>query len=152
MDFYIRSAQAEIYGSKDYPEIKGYAKFTSTNKGTLVTIAVSGLPYKGEFCTNPFFAVHIHSGDVCVGNYDDSFASVGVHYNPRNCPHPCHAGDLPPLMSVKGRAAMSVMTDNFTVSEITGKTIVIHSDADDFTAQPAGNSGVKIACGEIKEV
>lgn len=152
MDFYIDSAQAEIYGSEDYPDIKGYAKFTLTNKGTLVTVAVNGLPYSGEECADRFFAMHIHSGDMCSGNSDDPFAGAGTHYNPEGCPHPRHAGDLPPLISAKGRAAMSFMTDNFTPAEIIGKTIIIHSKPDDFTTQPAGNSGVKIACGEIREV
>ncbi len=150
MNFYGNSAQAEIYGSKAYPKIKGYAKFTATEKGTLVTIAVSGLPYSGEKCEVPFFALHIHGGGSCSGNANDSFADAGTHYNPDNCPHPAHPGDLPPLISVKGNAAMSFFTDNFTPEEIIGKTIIIHSEPDDFTTQPAGNPGMKIACGEIR--
>ena len=39
----------------------------------------------------------------------------------------------------------------FTVEEIVGKTVIIHSNADDFTTQPSGNSGEKIACGIIKK-
>ena len=35
-------------------------------------------------------------------------------------------------------------------SDIIDRTIVIHDQADDFHSQPAGNSGEKIACGEIK--
>ena len=46
---------------------------------------------------------------------------------------------------------MAFMTDRFTVEEIVGKTIIIHSNADDFTTQPGGNSGKKIACGAIKK-
>lgn len=41
------------------------------------------------------------------------------------------------------------LTDKINVGEIVGKTVVIHSKADDFTSQPAGDSDVKIACGEI---
>ena len=41
------------------------------------------------------------------------------------------------------------MTDRFFVDEIIGKTIIIHAHLDDFTTQPSGNSGEKIACGEI---
>jgi len=43
-----------------------------------------------------------------------------------------------------------VLTNRFNLSEIIGKTIIIHSSVDDFTTQPAGNSGTKIACGEIR--
>lgn len=152
MNFYNSSAQAEIYGSEAYPKVKGYARFAATGKGTLVTIAVSGLPYTGEKCEKPFFALHIHGGGSCTGNENAPFANAGTHYNPDGCPHPAHAGDLPPLISAKGRAAMSFLTDGFTPAEIIGKTIVIHRNPDDFTTQPAGNSGAKIACGEIRGI
>ena len=44
---------------------------------------------------------------------------------------------------------MSVLTDRFTVREIIGKVVIIHSQADDFKTQPSGNAGSKIACGKI---
>ena len=44
---------------------------------------------------------------------------------------------------------MSVLTDRFSVSDILGRTLVIHISPDDFTTQPSGNSGKKIACGQI---
>ena len=42
------------------------------------------------------------------------------------------------------------LIDTFTVDEIIGKTIIIHNKADDFETDPSGDSGTKIACGEIK--
>ena len=32
-----------------------------------------------------------------------------------------------------------------------GKTVVIHLQPDDFHSQPSGDSGIKIACGVIRE-
>lgn len=64
--------------------------------------------------------------------------------------HPKHAGDLPPLLECKGQAYLSVKTDRFTVDEIIGRTVIIHSDSDDFSTQPTGNAGRKIACGVIR--
>ena len=32
------------------------------------------------------------------------------------------------------------------------KIVIIHGGVDDFTTQPAGNSGERIACGVIKKV
>ena len=84
-----------------------------------------------------------------TGNEDDPFADAKTHYNPKSCPHPYHAGDLPPLFSANGYAYSAVLTDRFTVDEIIGKTVVIHSSPDDFTTQPSGNAGRKIACGVI---
>ena len=66
--------------------------------------------------------------------------------------HPMHSGDLPPLLSATGRAYMAVLTDRFSIGQIIGKTVVVHSRADDFQSQPAGNAGEKIACGVIQPV
>jgi Cu-Zn family superoxide dismutase len=79
----------------------------------------------------------------------DPFPSSGTHYNPNNCPHPYHAGDMPPLFGANGYAFLTFVTSRFTVNEIIGKTIIIHSMPDDFTTNPSGNSGEKIACGVI---
>jgi len=42
-----------------------------------------------------------------------------------------------------------VRTDRFRVQDILGRTVVLHSDPDDLDTQPAGNAGIKIACGVI---
>lgn len=63
--------------------------------------------------------------------------------------HPEHGGDLPPILSDKGTAWMMVYTTRFFTEEVVGKTVVIHDMPDDFRTQPSGNSGEKIACGQI---
>lgn len=141
-------AKAVIRGSGDYPNIEGRVTFYATPKGVLVGIEAVGLP-EAERCGNSFLGFHIHEGSSCSGNEADAFANVGTHYNPENCSHPAHAGDLPPLLVNKGQVFMVFLTDNFRIRDIIGKTVVIHSQADDFRSQPAGNSGTKIACGEI---
>lgn len=75
-----------------------------------------------------------------------------MHYHPITQIHPKHAGDLPPLLSNHGYAWMPFYTTRFSVMDIIGKSIVIHNMRDDFTSQPAGDSGVKIACGVIQSV
>ena len=50
---------------------------------------------------------------------------------------------------VRGNAYLSVKTDRFSVSDVIGRTVVVHSNPDDFHSQPAGNAGTKIACGVI---
>lgn len=47
---------------------------------------------------------------------------------------------------------MAVLTNRFRAAEAIGRTVVIHSRRDDFTSQPAGDSGRKIACGVIRPV
>ena len=90
---------------------------------------------------------HIHQGRACSGI---GFSGTEGHYNPTEEMHPKHACDLPPLLECKGQAYLSVKTDRFSVDEIIGRTVVIHSDPDDFYTQPAGNAGRKIACGVIR--
>lgn len=123
--------------------ISGEAQFYQTPSGVIVATEVRGLPKS----VHSIFAFHIHEGDSCGG---EKFADTKTHYNPTNSLHPNHSGDLPPLFSSDGYALSVVLTDRFEVSEIIGKTVVIHSGVDDFTSQPAGNSGEKIACGVIK--
>lgn len=141
-------ANAWVRGSSDYPGIQGRVAFRQTPKGVLVTAEISGLPDQDE-CDSGIFAFHIHSGENCTGNAADSFADADGHYNPNECPHPYHAGDLPPLFGNHGYAYMSVLTDRFSVREIIGKVIIIHKGTDDFKTQPAGDAGSKIACGKI---
>ena len=52
-------------------------------------------------------------------------------------------------MMQQRHAHLEVRTDRFHVRDIIGRTVVIHSDPDDFRTQPAGNAGTKIACGVI---
>ncbi len=148
---FLRRPQAEavLRGSARYPDISGKVRFFQTRYGVMVVAEISGLPDPAGECAAPVFAFHIHEGGSCSGNISDPFANAKMHYNPQNCPHPYHAGDLPPLFGANGYAFSSVLTSRFTVREIIGKTIIIHSAPDDFTSQPSGNSGTKIACGEI---
>ncbi len=145
-------AQAEINGSEKYCSIRGKVKFYCTNYGTLVAAEITGLPHCACKCQSSFFGFHIHGGNCCNGNEKDPFANAGTHYNPTNSEHPCHAGDLPVLLNSGGYAFSVFLTDRFNVSEVTGKTVIIHSAPDDFTTQPSGNSGEKIACGIIRRI
>ena len=143
-------AWAKLSGSRAYPNLVGTVYFYQTKCGVLVAAEVSGLPGMTEKGADGVFGFHIHSGSVCSGTQEDPFADVLTHYNPDGFPHPYHPGDLPPLFANHGYAVQVFLTDRFSVCEILGKTVVIHSKPDDFTSQPAGNSGEKIACGEIK--
>ncbi|MDY3285219.1 MAG: superoxide dismutase family protein [Eubacteriales bacterium] len=143
-------AAAILRGSRRFPSIFGVVRFYQSRRGVYVVTEVRGLPGSASPCGQPVFAMHIHEGTDCSGNAENPFADAGVHFNPQNCPHPYHAGDLPPLFSDRGRAWSAVLTGRFSVREILGKTVILHRDPDDFTTQPSGNSGEKIACGSIR--
>lgn len=143
------NAVAFINGSDKYPNIQGRVMFYGGRGGVMVCTEIMGLPQGDGHCKKPIFAYHIHSGTTCSGNQEDPFANANGHFNLKNCPHPYHAGDMPPLFGVNGRAFSVFLTNRFTVDEILGKTIIVHASPDDFTTQPSGNAGKKIACGVI---
>lgn len=138
-------AAAQIRGGEGNACISGQVRFYQECGSVLVVAELSGLPQNGE---SGFFAWHIHEGECCAGR---GFSETGGHYNPDDAPHPMHGGDLPPLLLCRGGAWLAVRTDRFCVSDVIGKTVVIHSCPDDFYSQPAGNAGTKIACGVIKK-
>lgn len=138
-------AIACVRGGMGAPKLKGTVRFYAIPGGTLVTAEVSGLPENDS----GFFAFHIHEGSDCGGT---DFSDTGGHYNPGGREHPSHAGDLPPLLSMAGRAFLAVETGRFTPCEVVGRTVVIHGSTDDFHTKPAGNAGKKIACGVIRRV
>lgn len=139
-----KAATAEINGGQQYPNIHGMVCFHEVEGGVLVMADISGLPHK-----NGVFGFHIHNGYSCTGNSDDEFANAGTHLDFGHNPHPYHSGDMPPLFGNDGKAYMMFVTDRFTVDEIIGHVVIIHENPDDFTTQPSGNSGKKIACGKI---
>ena len=99
---------------------------------------------------------HVHEvGDCSSG---DGMSARG-HFNPFGKPHgrgaERHAGDLPNLKAdAKGRARLTVDLDILTVTpgpaSIIGRGIIVHAQPDDYTSQPVGNAGARLACGVIK--
>lgn len=128
-----------------YPQLRGVVWFFQRKDGVLVEADICGLP----ITEGGFFGFHIHEGCSCVG---PGFPETGGHYNPNRTEHPNHPGDLPPLLGNHGRASMKVVTGRFSLEEVIGRTVIIHSGADDFHTQPAGNAGMKIACGVIQKL
>lgn len=139
------SAIAHISGGSGHPELRGTVRFLPRCGGTLIVADIHGLPDS----ETGFFAFHIHQGGDCCGS---GFPNTAGHFDPGGEPHPRHAGDLPPLLSDNGRAYSQVLTGRFSVSDVIGRTVVIHGGPDDFKTQPSGNAGEKIACGAIRRV
>lgn len=136
-------AVAFIRGSSTAPSVNGRVAFYQRGRCVLVVADINGLPPN----STGFYGFHIHEGTACTGiDFDDSRS----HYNPTGVPHPRHAGDLPPLMLCGRSAHSEVLTDRFNVTEIIGRTVIIHDNPDDFTTQPSGDAGMKIACGIIQ--
>lgn len=113
------AAIAIISGDSAHSRLKGQVSFIPNPEGVLIVADVRGLPYS----ENGFFAMHVHEGGDCRGK---GFPNTGAHYNPEKLPHPQHRGDLPPLLSNGGRAYMAVLSNRLRISDIIGRTLVIH--------------------------
>ena len=126
---------------------------TFTQKGSRVAVVakVSGL-------TPGSHGFHIHEKGDCSAR---DGMSAGGHFNPTGKPHgnpylpDHHAGDMPMLLAdASGNATLSsdvdVMTIGSGATDIVGKAVIVHKDSDDFTTQPTGNSGARVACGVIR--
>ncbi len=149
-------ACAIIKGSDKYPNINGVVYFADVPGGVEVHTEITGLPsYSPASGSNSPIGphgFHIHEiGDCSPMDFKKAFTSTGGHYNPTSVPHGNHAGDFPVLFSNNGYAAMSFFTNKFKVVDIIGKAVIIHENPDDYRTEPAGNSGVRIACGVIVE-
>lgn len=145
---------AHIMGGPLAPDLEGMVFIDPVEDGTDVSIIVFGLPdYQiGQGNQPPIgpFAFHIHeNGDCTVGNEESPFEAAGAHWNPTNAPHGHHVGDFPNLISSNGYARMSFFTDRFIPEDLIGKSVVLHLNPDDYRTQPAGNAGMRLACGVI---
>lgn len=144
--FRAPAATAWVKGGASAPEISGLVKFYQTPYGgVLVEAEIFNLPNKAVPGSTNYYAMHIHQNGDCSEN----FANTGEHYNPTDMDHPDHAGDLIPLLGNAGYAWSAFYDKRFTVDDIIGRSVIIHSQPDNFTSQPSGNSGDKIACGTI---
>ena len=114
----IPTAYAEIHGTASFPKLHGMAYFYDVTNGTVVVAEVEGLPDEDAQGAGSFFGFHIHEGSRCSGTPQDLLSATGGHYNPTHRPHPYHAGDLPPLLSMAGSAWCAVYTGRFRPDQV----------------------------------
>ncbi len=120
--------------------------------GVRLSGSMQGLPPDGEF------GFHIHEKGDCSA---PDASSAGAHFNPENAPHgnpggsAHHAGDMLNLKSdAQGMGTVDALANGVTLAtgqpnDVLGKAVVLHAKPDDYTTQPSGNSGDRIACGVI---
>ncbi len=65
-----------------------------------------------------------------------------------------HAGDFGNVTADdKGEVHLTVTSHMLTVdpgpSSVVGHAVIVHANPDDFTTQPSGNAGPRIACGVV---
>lgn len=140
-------AVAWVTGNRSYPGLSGLVKFYNTEyEGTLVEAEFFGLPNVSTPGATDFYAMHIHEHGDCTPPFD----KTGEHYSLTPEPHPMHSGDLLPLLGNQGYAWAAFYDKRIVTPELMGRSVIVHRMRDDFTSQPSGDSGEKIACGVIR--
>jgi Cu-Zn family superoxide dismutase len=149
----IPEKQLDItFESKSNSNVKGTAKFTETKGFVTLEAKLTGL-------TPGVHAIHIHEKADCSAA-DGS--SAGGHWNPTFKKHgqwgdaEHHKGDIGNFTAdVDGNATVIFKTDEWCIScgdatkDIVGKGLIVHANPDDYTTQPTGNAGGRVACTAI---
>jgi len=104
-------------------------------------------------------AIHIHEKGDCSAA---DASSAGGHFNPTGEPHgkvgtpTHHAGDMNNIVAnAEGVAkvdvhAQGVVLGGGAANDGVGRAVVVHAAAADYTSQPSGNAGARVACGVIR--
>lgn len=144
----IKTAKATLTPTAGH-SVSGVATFTQVQDVIKIVADVVGLtPGKHGF--------HIHELGDCSG---PDAMSAGAHFNPSQMPHGApdaqqhHAGDFGNVIAEANGKAHYEFVDNSISFEgqnsILGRSMVVHEKQDDLHSQPAGNAGVRLACGVI---
>ena len=131
--------------------VAGTVRFTEAAGRVRAHVELAGLAPNSEH------GFHVHDKGDCSA---PDAASAGGHFNPGGTAHgragatPHHAGDLPSLRTdAAGKVRADLELAGVTLapgpSSIVGRSVLVHRDPDDYTTQPSGNSGPRIACGVI---
>ncbi len=128
----------------------GTVWFSQDGAQVLVRGRITGLTPNQEH------GFHVHEKGDCSSG--DGMSS-GDHLNPNGKPHgppsgEHHAGDLPSVKAdASGNATVRIHVAGTVLgsgaADLGGKALIVHAGADDYTTQPTGNSGARIACGVI---
>jgi Cu-Zn family superoxide dismutase len=130
--------------------------FVNITEGELVSLvySINGLPPGAH-------AFHIHGTGTC----EPPFKSAGGHFNPYGNKHGLkspdgpHAGDMVNIVAgtdgtasgVRFAPLVTLKRGPNSLLKKGGTAIVIHQGPDDYSSDPAGAAGKRIACGVIKQ-
>ncbi|MBJ7575361.1 superoxide dismutase family protein [Luteimonas sp. MC1828] len=130
----------------------GQLRFAAVDGGVHITGQVTGLKPGTEH------GFHVHETGDCSA---PDGSSAGGHFNPAGSAHgrvgvaAHHAGDTNNITADDaGVAQVDTRLEGATLgdgapTDVIGKGVIVHADPDDYTTQPTGNAGARLACGVI---
>jgi len=144
----VTQAIAVLYPTQGN-KVQGVVTFVQEKDGVHMVAAIDGL-------SSGLHGFHIHELGDCSSADGNS---AGGHFNPMNMQHggptaaQRHEGDLGNLQAdASGKARLTAVDAKLSfegANSIIGRGVVVHAQPDDFTTQPTGASGPRVACGVI---
>lgn len=159
----LAATGCSVVKSKSKPIEAVLAPTSGSNvAGTItVTTVPDGVRFQGRLTglqPGSTHGFHIHEFGDCSA---PDASSAGGHFNPTGVVHgdpvgmTHHAGDIAnQVADAQGAVDVDATVHDVslgtgTSDDVMGRALVVHRDADDYTSQPAGNSGPRVACGVI---
>jgi superoxide dismutase, Cu-Zn family len=131
-------------------KVHGQVVFERKAGGVEVVATIEGL-------TPGTHGFHVHEVGDCSA--PDASSAKG-HFNPQGQPHGArdasqrHEGDLGNVEAdATGKAQAKLVDSKLSLDgpgSIVGKAVIVHEKRDDFTTQPTGDAGGRVACGVVK--
>jgi superoxide dismutase, Cu-Zn family len=159
--FLCRPALAEMKVQLSMVDEKGIGKsvgevsLTETSHGVVFSPSLVGLP-------PGLHGFHVHENPSCEPREKDgkmvAALAAGGHFDPAGSKHhgfpwgDGHLGDLPPIfVDAKGNADHPVLAPRLKLSDLKGRSLMIHAGGDNHADHPAtlGGGGERLACGVI---
>jgi Cu-Zn family superoxide dismutase len=136
--------------------VVGHVVISETRYGTVFTPSLAGLP-------PGLHGFHVHENPSCEAREKDGKMVAGLaaggHFDPAGSKQhglpwgSGHLGDLPALyVDATGNAAYPVLAPRLKISDLKGRSLMIHAGADNHADHPAplGGGGTRLVCGVIK--
>lgn len=134
----------------------GTVTASDTQHGLLLVPVLSDIP-------PGLHGFHVHQNPDCSHALQEGKSVAGLaaggHYDPSGTnrhkgPYGNgHLGDLPALYAgADGKVTLPVLAPRLKVSDIRGRSLMIHSGGDNYSDEPEklGGGGPRIACGVVK--
>ncbi len=134
----------------------GEVTISETAYGLVFTPYLQGL-------TPGIHGFHLHKNARCepkeVNGKVIAGKAAGGHYDPANTKNhdtpwgKGHRGDLPPLYVARdGTARRAVLAPRVSLSDLSGRALMIHAGSDNHSNMPAklGGGGARVSCGVIQ--
>jgi len=134
----------------------GTVSISNSKYGLVFTPSLKGLPAGVH-------GFHLHENPSCEPKEKDgkmaAALAAGGHYDPSGSKRhdsawgDGHLGDLPALyVDAQGNASQPVLAPRLKVSDLAGRSLMLHVGGDNHADHPAplGGGGARMACGVIK--